>query len=95
MSRKTGFSDNFTQLWLLEYIQVASNWRSNKSDSSFLSHSTSQLAEQATTYYASFVLNATQDCFLLNQEITPDLILKHQPKVLFLSMALPAQYEST
>src|SRR5713226_8338196 len=95
LSWNTGFSDNFTQLWLSQYIQIASNWRSNKSDSNFLSHTTSQLAEQAATYSASVVLSATQDCFLLNQEITPDPILKQHPEVLFLSMALPAQSEST
>ena len=29
------FLNNFTQLWLSQNIQVASKWRSNKSDSSF------------------------------------------------------------
>ena len=76
---ETGFSDNFTQLWLSQYIQVASKWRSNKSDSSFLGHTASQLDEQVATYSASVVLSATQDCFLLNQEITPDPILKQHP----------------
>ena len=46
----TGLSDNFTQLQLSLCIQVASIWRSNKSDSSFLSHTASQLAEKAVTY---------------------------------------------
>ena len=32
------------------------------------------------------MLSATQDCFLLNQEIIPDPILKQHPKFLFLSM---------
>ena len=41
------------------------------------------------------VLSATQDYFLLNQEITPDPILKQHHEVLLLSMELPAQYEST
>ena len=71
---------------LSQCIQVPSNWRSNKSDSSFLSHTASQLAEQATTYSTSAVLSATQDCFLLN---------KQQPEVFFLSMALLAQSQST
>ena len=45
LSWNIGFSDNFTQLWLSQYIQVASIWRSNKSDSIFLSHTTSQLSK--------------------------------------------------
>ena len=67
------------------------NKRSNKSYSSFLSHTISQPAKQAMTYSASAILSATQDCFMLNQEITPDPILKQHPEVLFLLMALPAQ----
>src|SRR5713226_4913628 len=94
LSWNTGFSDNFTQLWLSQYIQVASKWRSNKLDNSFLIHTTSKLAEQATTYSTSVVLSATQYCFLLNQEITPDPILKQHPEVIFLLMALPTKYES-
>ena len=82
LSWNTGFSDNSTQLWLSQCIQVAFNSRSNKSDSSFLSHTASQLAKQSVTYFASVVLSATQDCFLLNQEITPDSILKQHPEVL-------------
>ena len=35
------------------------------------------------------VLNAMQDNFLLNQDITPDPVLKQHPEFLFLSMALP------
>ena len=84
MSWKTGFSDNFTQIWLLQYIQVASKLKSNKSDCSFLIHNSSQLAEQVVTYSTSAVLSATQDYFLLNQEITPDPILKNHLEVLFL-----------
>ena len=90
-----GFSDKFTQLWLPQKIQVTSNWRSNKSESSFLNHTTSQLVENDEIYYDSVVLRGTQDYFLLNQEITPDPILKKHREVLFLSMALPAQSEST
>ena len=89
----SGFSDNFTQLWLSQYIQVASNWRSNKSDSSFLSNTASQLEEQDVTYSASAVLSDMQNYFLLNQGITPDPILKQHLEVLFRSMALPAQSE--
>ena len=50
-----------------------------KLDSSFLNHIASQLAEQAMTYFASAILSAMQYCFLLNQEITPDPILKQHP----------------
>ena len=70
--------------------------RSIKSNSSFQNkHTTSQIAEQVTTYFSLVVLSTMQDCFLLNQEIAPDLILKQHPEVLFLSMELPAQSEST
>ena len=57
-------------------IQVASISRSNKLDSSFLSHNSSQLAKEVVTYSALVVLNAMQDYFLVNQEITRDPILK-------------------
>ena len=67
-----------------------------KSNSSFQKkHTTSQIADQVATYFASDVLSAMQEYFLLNQEITPDPILKQHLEVLFLSMALPAQFEST
>ena len=70
--------------------------RSIKSNSSFQKkHTTSQIAEQVATYFSSAILSAMQNCFLLNQEITPDLILNQHPKVTFLLMALPAQSEST
>ena len=70
--------------------------RSIKSTSSFQKkHTTSQISEQVATYFASAVLSAMQDYFLLNQEITLDLILKQHPKMLFLSMALRAKSEST
>ena len=92
LSWNNRFSYNFTQLWL---SQVASNERSNNSDNNFLSHTVSQLAEQAATYSALVVISATQYYFLLNQEITPGPILKQHLEVLFLSMALPVQYKST
>ena len=58
--------------------------RSIKSNSSFQEkHTTSQIAKQVGTYFASAVLNAMQDCFLLNQEITADPILKQDPEVIF------------
>ena len=61
-----------------------------KSNNSFQKKlTTSQIVEQVATYFASVVLNAMQDCFVLNQEITLNLILKQQPEVLFLSIALP------
>ena len=44
---------------------------------------------QSFTAPFSTVLGAMQDSFLLNKEITPDLILKQHPKVLFLPMVLP------
>ena len=57
-------------------------------------HTTSQIAKKVATYFALTVLSAMQGCFLLNHEITPDLILKQHPEVIFLSMGLPSQYES-
>ena len=54
LSWNTGFSNNFTQLWLLQYIQVASNWRSNKSDSSFLSHTSSHSWTSCSILYFSY-----------------------------------------
>jgi hypothetical protein len=54
----------------------------------------SQLAEQAAMYYASVVLSAMLDCFLLYHEIMVDPRLKQHPEVLFLSETLPAQSES-
>ena len=69
--------------------------RSIKSNSSFQKkHTTSQIAEQVATYFASIVLSAMHDS-LLNQEITPGLILKKHLEVLFLAMELSAQFEST
>ena len=54
----------------------------------------SQLAEHAAMYSASVVLRAMLDCFLLYHEIIADPRLKQHPEVLFLSEALPAQFES-
>ena len=49
----------------------------------------SQLVEQATIYFSFGVLRETLDCFLLSHEIMAYPILKHPPKVLFLSKTLP------
>ena len=79
-------------LYIIQKMQV----RSIKSNISFQKkHTTSQITEKVETYFALVLLSAMQDCFLLNQEITLDLILKQHPEVLFLSMALPVQSEST
>ena len=70
--------------------------KSIKSNSSFhKKHTTSQIDDQVETYFSMAILSAMQELFLLNQEITPDPILKQHPEVLFLSMALPTQFEST
>jgi hypothetical protein len=45
----------------------------------------SQLAKHATMYFASTVLRAILDCFLLCHEIMADPSLKQHPEVLFLS----------
>jgi hypothetical protein len=54
----------------------------------------SQLVEHATMYSTSVVLEAMLNFSLLCHEVMPDSRLKQHPKVLFLSEALPAQYES-
>jgi hypothetical protein len=54
----------------------------------------SQLAEHATMYFASAVLRAILDRFLLCHEVMADPKLKQHPEVLFLSKTLPAQSKS-
>jgi hypothetical protein len=54
----------------------------------------SQLAELATMYYASAVLGAMLDLFLLCDEIMDDPRMKKHSEVLFLLEKLPAQSES-
>jgi hypothetical protein len=54
----------------------------------------SQLTEHATMYFASAMLRAILDFFLLCHEVMVDLRLKQHPEVLFLSETLPYQYES-
>lgn len=53
----------------------------------------SQLAILATIYSASTMLSAMKVCFLQNQDIIFDPKVKRHPEVLFLSDALPAQFE--
>jgi hypothetical protein len=66
----------------------------NKPVSNFRSQMTSQLDIIFAMYYFSFEMSATKVCFLLNQVITTDPKMKKHPKVIFLSTALPSQYES-
>jgi hypothetical protein len=54
----------------------------------------SKLAEHAAMYSASAVLREILDCFLLCHEVMADPKLKQHLEVLFLSEALPAQFES-
>ena len=58
-------------------------------------HTTSQIAEQVATYFSSTVLSAMQDSILPNKQPILDLKLKKQPKLLFLSMALPIRINIT
>ena len=53
----------------------------------------SQLAIMAAMYFASVELSAMEVCFLLNQDIIVDPEIMQHPKVLFLSIALPPQFE--
>jgi hypothetical protein len=84
----------FIQLWLSHRITVASISRSNRSVNNIRGHMASQLTKHAAIYFASAVLGAILDCFLLCHEVMADPRLKHHPKVLFLSKTLPAQSES-
>ena len=70
----------------LENINI---WESN-----FLSHIPSQVAMLAAMYSTSVELNATNFCFLLNQETTPDPMLKQEPEVIFRSSTHPTQSTS-
>ena len=67
---------------------------SNKSESSFRSHTASQEASLAETYFALAVLRATDPYFLLDQETIAEPMLKQNTEVLFRSWTLPAQSES-
>jgi hypothetical protein len=82
------------QLWLSHRIVVSYISRSNRHVNNFRSNIASQLAEHATMYFASAVLRAMLDCFLLCYEIMADPKLKQHPEVLFLSETLAAQSES-
>jgi hypothetical protein len=73
---------------------VGSSSALNKSESSFLSHTTSLLAAVAAMYFASAVLWAMVPCFLLDQAIIAKPKLKQYPEVLFQSTVLPIQSES-
>ena len=88
--------DHILELHYSSLYHTKMQVKSIKSNSSFQKkHTTSQIYEQVATYFALAILSAMHDCFLLNQEITPDLILKQHPEVLFLSMELSTQFEST
>jgi hypothetical protein len=54
----------------------------------------SQLDILTSIYSASIDLSATKVFFVLNHDITVDPKMKQHHEVLFLSSALPAQYES-
>lgn len=68
----TGSSVDLTQLWLSHCMMVGSNVPSNKSNSSFLSQTTSLLTSLATIYSTSSLLNATKSWFLLIQYTIDD-----------------------
>jgi hypothetical protein len=64
-------------------MTVGSSSELNKSESSFLSHTASQLATLAAMYSASAVLWAMEPYFLLDQEVIAEPKLKQYPEVLF------------
>jgi hypothetical protein len=51
-------------------------------------------SQHVAIYFAYAVLRAILDCFLLYHEVMANPKLKQHPEVLFLSEALPAQFES-
>ena len=53
----------------------------------------SQLAVLDAMYFSFVELSATEVCFLLNQDIKVDSKLKKHLEVLFMFVALPAQFE--
>ena len=65
----------------------------NRLNKTFHSHTTSLAPKEVAMYYASVELSATEDCFLLNQEIIPDPRLKQHPEVLLRFVELPVQSE--
>ena len=66
---------------------------SDNATSNFLSQTTSREAIVAAMYSTFVELSATEDSFLLNQEIIPDPRLKQHPVVHLHLIELPAQSE--
>ena len=66
----------------------------NKVTKNFWILMASPISMLAAMYSTSTELRATDFCFLLNQDTTPDPKLKQHPEVLFLSVVLPAQSAS-
>ena len=75
-------------------MTVGSNSWSNNHASNLRSQMASQLAIPTAMYFAFVELSAMEVCFLLNQDIITDPKLKQHHWVLFLFVALPAQFES-
>ena len=94
LSWNTIFFVILIQLWLSQRISVASISTSNSPANIFRSHTTSLHVEYATMYSAYAVLSEIHICFLLNQEIMHDPILKQHHDVIFLSLAILPQSES-
>ena len=67
---------------------------SNSLANIFRSHTTSLHVEYSTMYSAYAVLSKRLVCFVLNQEIMHDPILKQHRDVIFLSLAILPQSES-
>ena len=80
--------------WLSHKILVASILLLNRFTRNFLRHMASHEVVLASIYSASVELRATDFCFLLDQEVILDLMLKQYPVVLFRSIELPAQSAS-
>ena len=94
LSWNTGFYVILIQIWLSQRKLVTSISSLNKLANNFWSHTASLQVEQAAMYYSFVMLSEILVYFLLNHEIMLDPKLKQQPELLFLSLALPSQYES-
>jgi hypothetical protein len=73
---------------------VASIARSKGPVSNFQIYMASQLVKHGAMYSTFVMLREILDCFFLCHEVMANPKLKKHPEVLFLSEALPAQYES-
>jgi hypothetical protein len=73
---------------------VESRTWSNNIEINFLNHTAYVHASHVVLYSTSVELSVKDFCFMMPQDIIAEPKLKHIPKVLLLSSALPNQSES-